>query len=93
LNASRHSGASKIDVGLRYEPESVVLTIADNGHGFNTDRSQEGTTDHYGLTTMRERAQQAGGQLTISSAPGRGTTVEAVVPTRSEDSTAKIGQD
>jgi signal transduction histidine kinase len=93
LNASRHSGASKIDVGLRYETDSVVLTIADNGHGFNTDRSQEGTTDHYGLTTMRERAEQAGGQLTISSAPGRGTTVEAVVPTRSEDSTAKIGQD
>jgi len=93
LNAARHSGASKIDVGLRYEPDSVVLTIADNGHGFNPDRSQEGTTDHYGLTTMRERAQQAGGRLTISSAPGRGTTVEAVVPTRSEDTSARIGQD
>ena len=93
LNAARHSGASTIIVRLQYEPDSIALTIADNGHGFNTDRSQEGTTDHYGLTTMRERAQQAGGRLTITSAPGSGTTVEAVVPTRSEDTATRSGQD
>jgi len=93
LNAARHSGASTINVRLRYEPDSVVMTIADNGHGFNPDGSQEGTTDHYGLTTMRERAQQAGGRLTITSAPGRGTTVEAIVPTRSDENTIRSGQD
>jgi signal transduction histidine kinase len=48
LNAARHSGASTIIVRLQYEPDSIALTIADNGHGFNPDRSQEGTTDHYG---------------------------------------------
>ena len=56
---------------------------ADNGRGFAAGRGPEGTTDHYGLTTMRERAQQAGGRLTIVSEPGKGTAVDAVVPTRS----------
>ena len=63
----------------------MVLTIADNGRGFDTHRGTEGTTDHYGLTTMRERAQQAGGSLTLTSTPGAGTTVEAIVPTRADD--------
>src|SRR6185436_10239519 len=37
LNAARHSGASTIIVRLQYEPDSIALTIADNGHGFNPD--------------------------------------------------------
>lgn len=85
LNAARHSGGTAITMALRWEPASVVLTIADNGRGFDAARGTEGTTDHYGLTTMRERAQQAGGSLTLTSTPGRGTTVEAVVPTRADD--------
>ncbi len=85
LNAARHSGGTAITMTLRYEPAFVVLTIADNGRGFDTTRGTEGTTDHYGLTTMRERAQQAGGGLTLTSTPGAGTTVEAVVPTRADD--------
>ena len=83
LNAVRHSGASAITMHLHYSPESISLTIGDNGRGFEPARGPEGTTDHYGLTTMQERAQQAGGQLTIVSEPGKGTTVEAIVPTRS----------
>ncbi len=85
LNAARHSGGTTITMTLRYEPASVVLTIADDGRGFDTVRGTEGTTDHYGLTTMRERAQQAGGRLTLTSTPGTGTIVEAVVPTRADD--------
>jgi signal transduction histidine kinase len=80
LNASRHAQATAITMRLHYTDEAVTLTIADNGRGFDPARAAEGTTDHYGLTTMRERAQQAGGRLTITSSPGRGTTVEAVVP-------------
>jgi signal transduction histidine kinase/sugar lactone lactonase YvrE len=84
LNAVRHSGATAISLRLQYDPDTVSLVISDNGHGFDVARSGEGTTDHYGLTTMHERAEQAGGRLTLTSAPGRGTTVEAVVPTRQE---------
>lgn len=82
LNAVRHAGATKIVMHLHFEPDSVSLAVADNGRGFDAARSPEGTTDHYGLTTMRERAQQAGGHLTIESERGKGTTVRAVVPTR-----------
>jgi signal transduction histidine kinase/sugar lactone lactonase YvrE len=82
LNAVRHSGASAIALRLQYDPDTVALVISDNGQGFDVSRNGEGTTDHYGLTTMRERAEQAGGRLTLSSTPGRGTTVEAVVPIR-----------
>lgn len=85
LNAARHSGSTAITMTLQYDSASVVLTVADNGRGFDTTRGAEGTTDHYGLTTMRERAQQAGGSLTLTSTPGAGTTVEAVVPTRADD--------
>jgi signal transduction histidine kinase len=84
LNAVRHSGATAISLRLQYDPDTVSLVISDNGHGFDVARSGEGTTDHYGLMTMHERAEQAGGRLTLTSAPGRGTTVEAVVPTRQE---------
>jgi signal transduction histidine kinase len=80
LNAVRHSGATHIRVELRYEPDTVSVAITDNGCGFDQARGPEGTTDHYGLTTMRERAEQAGGQLTITSTPGQGTSVQATVP-------------
>jgi signal transduction histidine kinase len=66
---------------LSYSDDAITLRVVDDGRGFDARRTAEGTTDHYGITTMRERAQQAGGQVTISSEPGRGTIVEAVVPT------------
>lgn len=80
LNAARHARPSSIALRLHYTDETVTLTIADDGCGFDPAHAPAGTTDHYGLTTMRERAQQAGGRLTITSAPGQGTTVDAVIP-------------
>jgi signal transduction histidine kinase/ligand-binding sensor domain-containing protein len=91
LNAARHSGATRITMHVRYEPDRVALTVADNGRGFDMSRGPEGTTDHYGLTTMRERAEQAGGNLTITSTAGTGTTVEAVVPMGGEADEARDG--
>jgi signal transduction histidine kinase/ligand-binding sensor domain-containing protein len=90
LNAVRHSGATAITMHLHFAPDALTLTVRDNGRGFDVSRSAEGTTDHYGLTTMRERAQQAGGQLTITSTPGHGTIVDARVPAR-EDHAARDG--
>jgi signal transduction histidine kinase len=80
LNAARHSGASAITMRLGYEPALVSLTVADNGRGFDAAHGSETTTDHYGLTTMRERAEQAGGRLDLSSSPDQGTTITAIVP-------------
>ena len=58
----------------------MTLRVTDDGRGFDYDSSTL-TENHYGLTTMRERAQELGGQFNITTVVGRGTAVEAVVPT------------
>jgi two-component system sensor histidine kinase UhpB len=76
-NAARHSGASRVDVALRRrEDGGVELRVADNGRGFAFDESEGGL----GIAGMRERALLIGGELTIESRPGRGTTVHLAVP-------------
>ncbi len=82
LNGVRHAGGSSVTMRLHYDEDVVTLTIADNGRGFDAGVHPEGTGDHYGLVTMRERAQQAGGRLEISSTPGGGTTIVASAPAR-----------
>ncbi len=76
-NAARHSGAGHVEVGLRRAGSGgVELTVADDGRGFAFDESEGGL----GLAGMRERALLVGGELTIESRPGRGTTVRLSVP-------------
>jgi two-component system sensor histidine kinase UhpB len=76
-NAARHSGATRIDVRLRRRQDGgVELEVADDGRGFAFDESERGL----GLAGMRERALLIGGELTIESRPGRGTTVRLAVP-------------
>ena len=79
-NIIRHSGASAVSIALRTRrvsrpsmgPSGVELCIADNGRGFDPDDVLPG---HLGLSIMRERAQAAGVELDLRSAPGHGTEV------------------
>jgi len=76
-NAARHSGAGRVEVRLaRLGSGGVGLTVADDGRGFAFDESERGL----GIAGMRERALLIGGELTIESRPGRGTTVRLTVP-------------
>jgi signal transduction histidine kinase len=78
-NAIKHAEASTITIRLEKTAEGARLTISDDGKGFDVEAGPpEG---HYGLTMMRERAQVAGGDFTIRSKPGEGTTVIADFPT------------
>jgi len=70
-NAVRHGECSQLSVTLTAEDGSAALLVQDDGRGFDPDT----TTSHIGFRTMRERAVEAGGRLTIHSAPGAGTTV------------------
>jgi len=77
-NAARHSGAARVEVRLRRAGDGgVVLEVADDGRGFAFDESERGL----GIGGMRERALLVGGDLTIESRPGAGTTVRLEVPT------------
>jgi two-component system sensor histidine kinase UhpB len=76
-NAGRHSGAGRVEVGLRRRPDGgVELEVEDDGRGFAFAESESGL----GIGGMRERALLIGGELTIESRPGRGTTIRLTVP-------------
>ena len=78
-NAARHSGAAHVTVALRLGPEEVELTVADDGRGFAFAESERGL----GIGGMRERALLVGGELTLESRPGAGTTVRLTIPAES----------
>jgi two-component system sensor histidine kinase UhpB len=78
-NAVRHGGARHVLLRLRPEGGAVVLTVSDDGVGFDVDAARaEGRG--LGLFGMEERAFYVGGSLEIRSEPGRGTHVHARVP-------------
>jgi signal transduction histidine kinase len=76
-NCLKHAGAVEAQVVLEVRGSECVLTVSDDGHGF--DPSAAGAGGH-GLRTMRERALLCGGLLQVDSAPGSGTRVVARVP-------------
>jgi signal transduction histidine kinase/ligand-binding sensor domain-containing protein len=80
-NVVKHSGATTLWVELTREATSVRLTIRDDGKGFEPGAAVPTTKGGgFGLMGMTERARMMGGDLTVVSAPGKGTTVTIVVP-------------
>lgn len=81
-NAGRHARASKVTVTLADEAGDTVLSVADDGAGFDPltlDRLV--AKGHIGLLSQRERIEASGGLLEIASTPGGGTTITARLPT------------
>jgi signal transduction histidine kinase/ligand-binding sensor domain-containing protein len=79
-NAVRHARASRVQMDLRYDANSVVLRVVDDGRGFDLEHPEERLEDHLGLASMQERTKQMGGHFHVSTAPGQGTAIEAVAP-------------
>lgn len=85
-NVLRHASASCIDLLLEHSADRVRLRVADDGTGFSVrDVFAQGLVkgvrpDCYGLRGMRERAELLGGRVAVTSRPGAGTIVEAVIP-------------
>jgi two-component system, NarL family, sensor kinase len=77
-NVERHARARRVDVLLRTDAQAAVLTIDDDGIGFDAGRVGDA---RYGIVGMAERAREAGGALAVRPRPGGpGTRVEARVP-------------
>jgi signal transduction histidine kinase/ligand-binding sensor domain-containing protein len=79
-NASRHAHAQAVHMHLAYEPDAIVLRVSDDGRGFDPDRLVEQGSNHYGLVSMHERAQDVGGAVHITSQADQGTCIIASVP-------------
>nr|WP_225445035.1 nitrate/nitrite two-component system sensor histidine kinase NarQ [Photobacterium arenosum] len=82
INAIKHAGANTITVDCLQQGNHVLVEIADDGQGFNPDHSKAA---HYGLSIMNERAESLGGQLTITSAPGKGCLVQLKFALQTQD--------
>jgi signal transduction histidine kinase len=65
---------------LSFDDDSVELLVQDDGRGFDPAAAPGMDDGHMGLQGMRERVKRLGGALRIDSAPGKGTTIRAVVP-------------
>lgn len=78
-NALRHADADRVRVVLARRGPAVVLTVSDDGAGFDP-RAVRSAGRHLGLVSMRDRASGVGGALTVRSEPGKGTVVEMEVP-------------
>jgi len=78
-NVTRHAETNEANLRLDYAPEAVTLGVLDSGKGFDPNEPLHPPRG-WGLEGMRERVEAVGGQLNLYSAPGRGTTVEVVIP-------------
>jgi two-component system, NarL family, sensor kinase len=76
-NAARHARAANLSVRLEAFPEQIVLTIQDDGQGFDPEQIPSG---RFGLVGIKERARLLGGRMMIDSRKGGGTRLEVSLP-------------
>jgi two-component system sensor histidine kinase UhpB len=78
VNVAKHAEAGHVRIVLAKQDNGAVLSITDDGRGFDVKERLAHRT-RWGVTTMQERAAALGGQLYLESAPGTGTTVRVTV--------------
>lgn len=77
-NVAKHARASQVAVHLEVHQDYACLEVRDDGVGF--DLNGPSGSQSFGMIGMRERVAELGGSLTVESAPGQGTTVQARIP-------------
>ncbi len=83
FNVAKHAGVNSARVVFSSTDDSIVVTISDQGRGFNPDILETSDVQHgLGLLCLRERAQTIGGSLKIESAPGQGSKFTLTIPCR-----------
>jgi signal transduction histidine kinase len=74
-NICRHSGAKSAAITVRYDGKSLLLSVEDDGRGFDPER-----TRGLGMLGMEERVRQLGGRFEIRSSPGKGAAIHIILP-------------
>ena len=84
-NAIKNGGAKRADVDIRTSNGRVSLTIRDNGSGFDVSQQMALAESKIGLRAMKDMATSMGGDFSVESEPGKGTTVRVILPMESAD--------
>jgi PAS domain S-box-containing protein len=90
-NIAKHAQATRVDVVLDDTDDEIALTIRDNGVGMAVGQPIDTST--HGLRGMRERAGYLGGTVKITSAPGKGTTIQITIPKTGANMSAASSSD
>lgn len=77
-NIAKHAHATRVRIALEFDPGVLRLRVEDDGAGFSPGAKP--ADGHFGLTGMEERAKRIAGSITVTSAPGRGTSIVVEVP-------------
>ena len=77
-NIAKHAQANHVEVTLARDGEGITLLVRDDGKGFEAAHPRK--PNSYGLLGLRERAYLLGGEVSIDSAPGRGTIIDMRLP-------------
>ena len=76
-NIAKYAAADAAEILLRSHGDTITVAVRDNGQGFD---AMQARVPGHGLDGMRHRVESAGGQLTVESAPGKGTCIRATLP-------------
>jgi signal transduction histidine kinase len=90
-NVRKHAAASLACVCLRNGGPLLELTVRDDGRGFDPEQARHHRRPHFGLSTMRERAEAIGAEFSLESRPGDGTTVTVRLKTKEPGPDAHLG--
>lgn len=87
INIGKHAGAGRAEVALRREGDAVVITVSDDGSGFDPGKppDPDHTEGGFGLYSIRERLDYHGARMTVDSAPGQGTRIIITAPLTAEE--------
>jgi signal transduction histidine kinase len=77
-NAVRHAKPTVVSVGLRWDAPNLVLEVTDNGSGMVNPESD--STEGFGISNMRARAEKLGARLEVRTAAGRGSSIVVHLP-------------
>ncbi len=79
-NALKHAAAALIEVHVAVRDGEVVMTVSDDGRGFDVDGQTRGKSGHFGCVGVRERGRKIGASVRWASRPGCGSTLEVTLP-------------
>ena len=88
-NVARHARATLVEVSLGRDDDAVLLTVQDNGCGFEVSGQRDPAS--FGLMGLRERVYLLDGELTLESRPGSGTRIGVRVPLTAPDAASQAG--